>query len=106
MIVVFYDTKNNCEVKSNQLVFINYVCDCLFGDQDDPSTSLNELGYHRFQLGDIGWKSKDCPSYKNWDMWTLRSNLVFLRLEEEIEEELKLHPKDKPKKKHVTRNRS
>lgn len=79
MIAVFYDTKNKCEVDSSQLMQINYVTHLHSDDMHDPGSNL---GFHTLQLGNIGWKSPKCSKHCNWDMWTLESNLVFLRLED------------------------
>jgi hypothetical protein len=79
MNVIFYDTKNKSEVASNQLMRINYVTDVFSKDRDDSDAPVE---FHTMQLGNIGWKSKTCHNSANWDMWTLESNLVFLRLED------------------------
>lgn len=94
MIAIFYDTKNKCEVNSKQLMRINFVTDLLSTDSDDHSSTI---GYHRMQLGNIGWRTKECPSCQNWDKWTLEENLVFLRLEDEPEELQDATNKRRPK---------
>lgn len=34
------------------------------------------------QIGNIAYKSENCPSYCNWDLYCMDTDLVFLRLEE------------------------
>lgn len=103
MDVVFYDRKNRREVRLSQLVRINLQSEYLSGDSQDHPRSFDDLkpddvidpktgeavGHCPGRLwfspviaGDVGYKSEKCPSYQNWDLYCLESDLVFLRLEE------------------------
>lgn len=85
--VVFWDRKNKREVRSSQLMFTNvvqhYVTCC---DADDaPRPALEELSNTQQVIGEIGYKSESCPSYCNWDLYSMEVDLVFIRLEESNE---------------------
>lgn len=94
MIVLFYDRKNKCQVKSTELMPINliktfagvdsegyprgtpvktitkkYGEDCLFVSEEVMST--------------YGYKSVGCPDHCNWDNHCNVQDLVFLGLETE-----------------------
>jgi len=108
MIVVFYDRKNKRIVRSNQLFSTNVVAEVIQGDSQEssmlkeplnkllesdvyvgedasetPTPAPGLLSWHTIQLGDVGYKSEKCPSYQNWDMHCMTSDLVFLDLEDE-----------------------
>lgn len=93
MIAVFYDRKNKCEVTSNKLTRIRLQSDYAAIDNEGyPSgTPVHELidKYGKEHLliatktiGEVGYKTENCPDYKNWDNWCMESDLIFLRLEE------------------------
>jgi hypothetical protein len=44
---------------------------------------------HDLVIGDLGYRSPDCPNFKNWDMDTSINDLVFLRFEELPAKEIK-----------------
>ncbi len=83
MIAVFYDRKHHCEVTSEQLMGANVVesyATC--GDSDDKQRpALEELWNTQRVVGDIAYKTPECPSYQNWDRCLMTSDLVFLRME-------------------------
>lgn len=75
MKVVFYDRKNLREVTNTELISINLTQERLV----DPD------GYCTVDtIGTLGYKSKYCPSYKNWDLWCNLVDLVVLRIEDEV----------------------
>ncbi len=89
MIAVFYDRKNKQEVSSDQLMPINFVEYYAVADHEGErdgcplsKMSNTELYVKECQLGSIGYKSKNCHDYANWDLYLTESDLVFLRLEE------------------------
>ena len=61
--VLFYDKRNNRQVWASELMEVKVV---------------NLVGK---VVGDIGYKSEECSSYKNWNCYTKDKNLIFLRLE-------------------------
>lgn len=83
MDAVFYDRKHKCEVRLSQLMGTNVVTDVITVDGDDPKwmSRKDDWGVKRCQLGDIGYKSAECPDYCNWDRYLMETDLVFLRLE-------------------------
>jgi hypothetical protein len=93
MIAVFYDRKNKCEVHSDQLMSINLMSsyaaiDCE-GEADGTPVSrlINPELYKTTDcIADIGYKSPNCSASSNWDFWCKLGDLVFLRLEERMNE--------------------
>lgn len=83
MDVIFYDRRNKREVKASQLFPINFIQKIVVADTDERKwvSDLDELSVIEKKLGEIGYKSDNCESYQNWDMWLMESELVFLRLE-------------------------
>jgi hypothetical protein len=85
VIAVFYDRKHHCEVTSAQLCGAKVVesyASC--GDADDKQRpALEELWNSSRLVGDLGYKTPDCPKYQNWDRYLMTGDLVFLRLEDE-----------------------
>ena len=77
--VIFYDRKYDCEVSSEQLVFVNVQTDTISTDKNDDVPEYR--GYHTLQLGELGYKSEDCDDSRNWDRYLMVSDLVFLRFE-------------------------
>ena len=77
--VIFYDRKYDCEVSNDQLVFVNVQTDVISTDREDDI--VEDRGYHTLQLGEVGYKSEDCDSFRNWDRFLMVSDLVFLRFE-------------------------
>lgn len=91
MDVLFYDRKNDCNVKASQLMEINLV-EC-YGAIDDegfgagtPVKTLTEkYGEECHVIGQrvvskLGYKSEKCPAFCNWDNHLNPSDLVFLKL--------------------------
>lgn len=79
MVVVFYDRKNQREVRSDELMPITLVQNVVraeAGQNWKKNMWIDEL-----PLGTIGYRSAKCPSYQNWDLYLTESDLVFLRLE-------------------------
>jgi len=88
MEVIFYDRKNKQEVKASQLMSINLIEVSLTIDSEEYNDG-KWLGAEKHpaylrenKIGTIGYKSKDCDKHRNWDMWLLESDLVFLRVDE------------------------
>lgn len=92
MKAIFYDRKNKCEVSSDQLMEISLwetyaaVDNEGFAPGTPVKTLTDEYGegclsISTRRIGELGYKSDNCPSYKNWDYWCNTSDLVFLRLE-------------------------
>lgn len=87
MKAIFYDRKHNCEVSNEELMLINLVVDLVNCTNDD----FNGIdSYHEYQLGELGYKSENCPDYRNWDIAVMYTDLVFLRFEgeENLDKEL------------------
>lgn len=102
MIALFYDRKNRCIVRSDELVETKVIAEVIQGDSQetdllvDPLSELMKfeidgvkgsetvfpglLSWHTIMLGEIGYKSKDCPSYMNFDRYCMQSDLVFLEM--------------------------
>jgi len=91
MDTIFYDRKNNREVKSSELMQINLVETRLVIDSEEYTRGewLGQVKHPAYlkekQIGSIGYKSEKCPKYSNWDLTLHTSDLVFLRLVEEEE---------------------
>lgn len=63
------------------------------GDSDWPEMRLAEWDSWKHEttpvspqaaeqvIGEFAYKSENCPSYKNWDLYLMESDLVFLRCE-------------------------
>jgi hypothetical protein len=90
---VFYDRRHKREVRSSQLCVTRLVVPLVAADPHDPPTKFEfdkpESEYdiplmwsHDLVIGDLGYRSPDCPNFKNWDMDTSINDLVFLRFEE------------------------
>jgi hypothetical protein len=79
--IVFYDRKNNCEVTNKQLCLIKFVTHLVSGNKYDNE---EEKGWHELQLGEFGYKSSKCPIYKNWDMFTNYTDLIFYDLKNQL----------------------
>ncbi len=79
LIAVFYDRKNNQEVKNTELCFINYTVELAVIDSCENAKKI--LNSHDLQLGELGYKSKECHSYRNWDLTCMYTDLIFLRFE-------------------------
>jgi hypothetical protein len=89
MKAIFYDRKNKREVSSEELMSANLKEEYAVVDGNGlpEHTHLNATigldSYLRQRvIGELGYKSKECESYKNWDLWTMLNDLVFLRLED------------------------
>jgi hypothetical protein len=93
MNAIFYDRRNNREVSSAELMPINLVYGVITVDVDDPDFKKylhgacllppHEKGGRNVQLGEYGYKSENCEKYKNWDLYCMLTDLVFLRLEDD-----------------------
>lgn len=81
MISVFYDRKNKREVTDKELCFINYVTELGVVDSSNKNP-LKVLASHDQKLGELGYKSKNCPEYANWDLTCMYTDLVFLEFRE------------------------
>ena len=68
---IFYDRKNQREVSNEELAFINVMAEV-------PGSFYNNSN---IQIGQLGYKSKHCLEYANWDLYCMYSDLVFLRFE-------------------------
>ena len=103
MIAVFWDRKNSRTVRSDQLFPTNCIAEVIQGDSQEsdylkePLNKLFEpervpgegggeypglLSWHTIQIATLGYKSEKCPSYMNYDLQCLLSDLVFLELVE------------------------
>ena len=84
MIAVFYDRKHGCEVTSAQLMGANVVesyATC--GDSDDKQRpALEELWNSSRVVGELAYKTPECPKHQHWDRCLMTGDLVFLRIEE------------------------
>jgi hypothetical protein len=70
---IFYDRKNKREVKNTELMFINAVQDIImYGNQTRP---------YELQIGELGYKSKNCNPFEEWDLFCMHNDLIFLRFE-------------------------
>ena len=70
---VFYDRKNHKEVKNTELMFTNAVQDLMMpGYKSKP---------YELQIGELGYKSKNCNPFEEWDLYCMYSDLIFLRFE-------------------------
>lgn len=78
MIVVFYDRKNRREVTNEQLMPIKLVREVWLGCSQDPDQDCLVTE----DVATLGYKSEECPNYKNWDLYCNYTDLIFLRLEE------------------------
>jgi len=92
MIAVFYDRKNRQFVTSEQLMQTNVVEHLVGIDSEEfsPGSSLKsvvekygeEVTYIQEKvIGCLAYKSQNCPSYCNWDLFCNESDLIFVRLE-------------------------
>lgn len=92
MNAIFYDRKNKCEVSANDLLTIKLVESYAGVDDEGFSvgtpihTVTKKYGHDCLFVGErivseFGYKSKNCPSYCNWDFHCNYSDLVFLRFE-------------------------
>lgn len=70
---IFYDRNNNREVSNEELMPINAVAE----------VSVTTHNIHNIQIGQFGYKSKQCPKHANWDLYCMYFDLVFLRFEQE-----------------------
>ena len=97
---VFYDRRHGREVRSSELCVTRLVVPLIAANPHDPPTKFEfdtpESEYdtplmwsHDLVIGDLGYRSEDCPKFKNWDMDTSINDLVFLRFEELPTEENK-----------------
>lgn len=84
-VAIFYDRKHLCEVSANQLMGTNVVATLARtqDDQDiDPTREGHSItGTHELCIGELGYKSLNCPKGVNFDRWLMLSDLVFLRFE-------------------------
>jgi len=78
---VFYDRKNDREVTNRQLCPINFVQDLAVIDDQERSMKYPIHGCFTLKLGEFGYKSENCDSFRNWDLWTTLNDLVFLRFD-------------------------
>ena len=83
---VFYDRKHNCEVYASQLMPIRAVVEIQRHDHNFTGHVLDAIheeppSPHDLVIGEFGYKSKTCASYKEWDCAVLYSDLVFIRFE-------------------------
>lgn len=86
MIALFYDRKNKCQVRSDELHLIKLVREVWCGNSQEPEEKYPGTDHlQKDILGSIGYKSPKCPSYCNWDFWCNISDLVFIDLTEESE---------------------
>lgn len=86
MEAIFYDRKNHREVKASELMSTNFVEVILVVDSEEFTTGEWQQDKHKAylsekQIATLGYKSKDCESYKNWDLYLNQSDLIFLRVE-------------------------
>jgi len=85
VIAIFYDRKHRCEVTSAQLVGTNVVesyASC--GDADDRQRpALEELWNSSRIIGELAYRTRDCPKHQNWDRYLMTGDLVFLRMDDE-----------------------
>jgi len=79
---IFYDRKHDCEVSANQISRINLMV-TLARTQEDSERKTHKTisSAWEAQLGELGYKSPDCPKTQNWDRWLNYSDLIFLRFE-------------------------
>ena len=84
MKAIFYDRKNKCNVSNDKLMKITYQVDLTAnsGIHDDPRCEGPFFCY-TMDIGTLGYKSPECPDYKNWDLSTSEEHLVFLYFEED-----------------------
>lgn len=78
MKVIFYDRTNKREVSNIELFRTNLVIEFLTQnsqESDIPPT------HHAVQIAELSYRSEECPSYVNGDLYTSLNDLVFLRLE-------------------------
>lgn len=84
MIAVFYDRRNRRNVTSQELVPIELVRDMVTSDSDDrKQPKLKELYNVAISVGELGYKSENCPKIQNWDLYTNLDELVFLCLKDD-----------------------
>lgn len=81
MKAIFYDKKNKREVSSDELMPTNVVrtivgADDQFFRDEDSRFPIEEV------IGNLCYKTEECPSYQNWDKFLMETDLVFLRLED------------------------
>ena len=99
MDVLFYDRKNKRNVKLSQLVRTRLIADLIQGDPQEEDMLKGDLSdlmereiidgrefpgilsWHPQVLGEVAYKTEDCPDYMNFDKYCLISDLVFLDLE-------------------------
>jgi hypothetical protein len=82
MIAIFYDRKYQCEVSNKEIVFINFVVDlACTQDNNERKTNKTISNSYEMKLGELGYKSPECPKSQNWDRWLNYNDLVFLRFE-------------------------
>jgi hypothetical protein len=91
---IFYDRKHGCEVRADQLCFTNYVV-TLARTQDDyevrnPKDKTID-GSWELKLGELGYLPDDATDwekkYRNFTRTLNYPDLVFLRFEDDYEEE-------------------
>jgi hypothetical protein len=88
MIAIFYDRKNKREVSSGQLMEAKLMEEILTVDGNGCKdfAIYHPDRYEAFiterMVGELAYKSPNCPKHKNWDVWTNTVDLVFLRMEE------------------------
>jgi len=98
MVALFYDRKNHCLVRSNELMQTRVIADVIQGDpqeqsmMDKPIDILMQqedvdghkfpglLSWHKMTIGELGYKTAACPSYMNFDRHLMQSDLVFLEM--------------------------
>lgn len=90
---IFYDRKHNCEVRADQLCFTNVVV-TVARTQDDYEEKLEDktlCGAWEMQIGELGYIPDDATEwerkYRNWTRYLNYTDLVFLRFEDDYEEE-------------------
>lgn len=86
MIAVFYDRKNNRNVRSDQLGWTKVVETSLVVDAEERThgewqgRKKEKAFLNEKLLANLCYKSPNCPASQNWDMCTSIEHLVFLNL--------------------------
>lgn len=87
MKAIFYDRRNKRTVSSDQLVPTNFVEVYMVADSEEyhsgewQGQQKHPLYYKERQIANLGYKSENCPSHCNWDLYCRDEDLVFLRME-------------------------
>lgn len=85
MDVLFYDRKNDKQVKASELMPINFIEVGLVVDSEEYRDGEWQQDKHPAYLkerkvGTLGYKSENCPSHCNWDMHCNQEDLIFLKV--------------------------